>query len=234
MLRAVRLFALALVAALGGLWGSAWITRTPGEGMAEAFAARLSGVFGQAMVPASIGGVQLPQGISLGGPFRLVDQTGRVVTEQDFAPRWMLLYFGYTFCPDVCPTELATMAAAVDAMGPAAQNLTPVFISVDPERDTPAQLAEYVPRFHPRLQGLTGSAEQVAEAARRYRVYYARANRADSTDYLMDHSSFIYLVGPDSRVRALFRPGTRPEDIATAAAAQIARDQVARPGGPAT
>jgi protein SCO1/2 len=224
MLRPIRLIALALVAALGGLWGYAWITRSPGQGLAEAFAARLAGVFGSAaQAPAGIGGIQLPQGVSLGGPFRLVDQTGRTVTEQDYAPKWLLIYFGYTFCPDVCPTELATIAAATDALGAAGENVIPIFISIDPDRDKPAQLADYVPRFHPRLQGLTGSAEQLAEVARRFRVYYARTNRADSTDYLMDHSSFIYLVGPEGRVRSLFRPGTRPEDIAAAIAGQLAR-----------
>ena len=134
----------------------------------------------------------------------------------------MLLYFGFTWCPDVCPTELGTMAATLDAMGQAGEAVVPVLITVDPERDTPAQLADYVSRFHPRLLGLTGTPEQVAEAARRYRVYYAKARRPDTTDYLMDHSSFIYLVGPDSRVRTLFRPETSPEAIAAAVTAQLA------------
>jgi protein SCO1/2 len=133
----------------------------------------------------------------------------------------MLIYFGYSFCPDVCPTELGTMAATLDALGKAGDAVTPVFISVDPQRDTPAALADYVSRFHPRMQGWTGAPEQIAEVARRYRVYYARAQRPDMTDYLMDHSSFIYLVGPDARVRSLFRPEQRPEDIAAAVAAQM-------------
>jgi protein SCO1/2 len=143
------------------------------------------------------------------------------VTEKDYAGRWMLVYFGYTFCPDVCPTELGTMAAALDAMGTAGEKVVPVFISVDAQRDTPAHLKDYVSGFHPRLQGLTGTPEQVAEVARRYRVYYAKVQRPDMTDYLMDHSSFIYLVGPDSRVRALFRPEMRPEDMAAAISAQL-------------
>jgi protein SCO1/2 len=173
-------------------------------------------------VPAA-GGIQLPQGMSLGGPFTLTDQNGRTVTERDYAGRWTLVYFGYSFCPDVCPTELGTMAAAIDAMGPAGEQVVPMLISVDPQRDTPAHLADYVSRFHPRLQGLTGTPEQVAEVARRYRVYYAKVQRADTTDYLMDHSSFIYLVGPDARVRTLFRPETKPEDIAAAITAQLGR-----------
>ena len=94
---------------------------------------------------------------------------------------------------------------------------------MDPERDGPAQLAEYVGRFHPRLVGLTGTPEQVAEAARRYRVYYAKARRPEMTEYLVDHSGFTYLVGPDSRVRTLFRPGTSPEAMAAAVAAQLGK-----------
>jgi protein SCO1/2 len=221
MLRTIRLLALLLAVLLGGVWAYAWVTRAPGEGLAEAFAGRLGLLFGGQMPVPGAGGVQLPQGMSLGGPFSLVDQTGRAVTERDYAGGWMLVYFGYSFCPDVCPTELGTMAAAIDALGLAADRVTPVFITVDPQRDTPAALADYVARFHPRMQGLTGTPEQVADAARRYRVYYAKAQRPDMTDYLMDHSSFIYLVGPDAKVRSLFRPEQRPEDIAAAIAAQI-------------
>lgn len=222
MLRTIRLFALLLILLLGGVWIYAWSTRAPGEGLADAFAGRLALLFGgNTPVPAAGGGMQLPQGVSLGGPFSLTDQSGRAVTERDFAGRWMLLYFGYTFCPDVCPTELGTMAAALDLLGPRGEAVVPVLISVDPQRDTPAKLAEYVGLFHPRLQGLTGTTAQVAEVARRYRVYYARTQRPDMTDYLMDHSSFIYLVGPDARVRSLFRPDQRAEDIAAAMTAQL-------------
>jgi len=222
MLRAIRLFAIILVLLLGGIWAYAWVSRAPGEGLAEAFAGRLAGLFGAEMpVPSAGGGMQMPQGIALGGPFNLIDEHGQPVTERDFAGRWMLVYFGYTFCPDVCPTELGVMATAMDAMGAAGDQVVPVFISVDPERDTPEHLADYVSRFHPRMRGLTGSAEQVAEVARRYRVYYARVQRPEMTDYLMDHSSFIYLVGPEGRVRSLFRPGTEPEAIAAAVKAQL-------------
>jgi cytochrome oxidase Cu insertion factor (SCO1/SenC/PrrC family) len=221
MLRTIRLLALLLVVLLGNVWAYAWVTRAPGDGLAEAFAARLGLIFGGQMPVPGAGGVQLPQGLALGGPFSLVNQAGQPVTERDYAGRWMLVYFGYAFCPDVCPTELGTMAAALDALGKAAEAVTPVFITVDPQRDTPAALADYVSRFHPRLQGLTGTPEQIAEVARRYRVYYARAQRPDMTDYLMDHSSFIYLVGPDGRVRSLYRPDMRPEDIAAAVAAQM-------------
>jgi protein SCO1 len=224
MLRTVRLIALLLILLLGGVWAYAWFARAPGEGLAEAFAARLGALFGaQTTVPSAggSGGVQLAQGAALGGPFSLVDDTGQAVTERSFAGRWMLVYFGFTYCPDVCPTELGTIAAALDALGPAADRVVPVFITVDPERDTPDAMADYVSRFHPRMRGLTGTPEQIADVARRYRVYYARARRAGATDYLVDHSSFIYLVGPDGRVRALYRPEMRPEDMAAAVAAQL-------------
>ncbi|MBX9702395.1 MAG: SCO family protein [Acetobacteraceae bacterium] len=222
MLLAIRILATVLLVALGSVWAWAWVTRTPEEGLAEAFAARLSRLMGGEMaIPSAGGGSMLAQGLTLGGPFTLVDETGRAVTERDFADRWMLVYFGFTYCPDVCPTELGTMAAALDALGPAAERVVPVLITIDPERDTPAALADYVSRFHPRMRGLTGTPEQIAEVARRYRVYYAKARRADAGDYLMDHSSFIYLVGPDGRVRTLFRPDTAPETMAATIGAQL-------------
>ncbi|MBL6080121.1 SCO family protein [Belnapia sp. T18] len=168
--------------------------------------------------PAAVPGeTALPQGVALGGAFSLTDQAGRAATDRDLRGRWALLYFGYTFCPDVCPTELQTMAAALDALGPElGERVRPVFVSIDPERDTPERLADYVALFHPRLIGLTGSAAHVAQAARAYRVYYARARPGDGDGYLMDHSSFIYLLDPDGAVRGLFRPGTTAEDLAAA------------------
>ena len=223
MLRIIRVSSLLLLALVAGIWAYAWVSKSPQETLGEAFANRLAGVFGQEMAAptASGGGMQLPAGMSLGGPFELTNQAGQAVTERAFAGRWLLVYFGFTYCPDICPTELGTMASALDAMGPAGEAVTPILITIDPQRDTPAQLADYVPRFHPRMQGLTGTPEQVAAAARRYRVYFARVQRPDMTDYLMDHSSFIYLVGPDARVRALFRPETSPEALAAAVQAQL-------------
>ncbi len=109
----------------------------------------------------------------IGGPFTLIDQHGARVTEQDFAGRFMLVYFGYTFCPDICPTSLTVMAAALDQLPEAqAEQVVPILITVDPARDTVEQLADYAPLFHPRLVALTGSEEEVREAARAYRVYY--------------------------------------------------------------
>jgi protein SCO1/2 len=221
MLRVVRIASIALLLVLAGVWVGAWVARAPGEGVGEAFIRQLARLGGAEMPTPSAGGVQLPQGTVLGGPFGLTDQAGRPVTERDFAGRWMLVYFGFTHCPDVCPTELGAIAAAIDELGAAGERVVPVFITIDPERDTPEALAEYVPRFHPRMIGLTGTPEQVAEAARRYRVYYAKARSPDHTDYLMDHSGFVYLVGPDGRVRSLFRPNTAPEAIAAAVRSQL-------------
>lgn len=142
-----------------------------------------------------------PQGSGValvGGPFSLLDQDGRRVTEKDFRGKYMLVFFGYTYCPDVCPTELQVMTAALDQLGAEADRIQPVFVSVDPARDTPEVLKAYVGNFGPRLVGLTGTPEEVAAIAKAYRVYYAKAgDGSSSTDYLMDHSSIIYLMAPD-------------------------------------
>ena len=153
----------------------------------------------------------------VGGPFNLVDQHGAKVTERDFAGRYMLIYFGYTYCPDVCPMSLANMTQALDLLPPEeAEQVVPVFITVDPERDTVKQLAEYAPLFHPRLVALTGSPEAVKAAAQAYRVYFAKAGDGDSDAYLMDHSTFIYLMGPDGRYVRHFAHDAAPEEIAAA------------------
>jgi protein SCO1/2 len=220
MLHAVRFIALGLLLLLAAGWAVAWFARAPGESVAEAFARHTATLLGQEAQMPSVGGVQLPQGMVLGGPFAMTDHTGRAVTEADFAGRSLLVYFGFTFCPDICPTELGTIAAAVDLAEEQGVQLTPVFVTIDPERDTVAAIADYVTRFHPRMVGLTGTPEQVAAMARAYRVFYAKANRPDFTQYLMDHSSFVYLVGPDGRVRSLFRPDTSPEAMARAARGQ--------------
>ena len=228
MLKFIRYACLVLIVAIGGVWAHAWFTRAPGQNVGEAFAQRLASIFGQSMpVPSVGGGVQLPSGVSLGGPFSLTRQDGQAVTERDYAGKWLLLYFGYTYCPDVCPTELGRIADVLDAMGPAGEQVTPMMITIDPDRDTQAVMADYVSRFHPRMQGLTGTGEQVAEAARRFRVFYQKVQPRDMNEYLMDHSSFIYLVGPDGRVRTLYRPETSVEDMARSVAAQM-RSSVVR------
>jgi protein SCO1/2 len=136
----------------------------------------------------------------VGGPFTLEDGNGRQVTDRDFRGKYMLVYFGYTFCPDVCPTTLNEVADALDHLGAKADKLQPIFITVDPKRDTPDVVKQYVAAFTPRLLGLTGTPEQIAAAAREYRVYYAEHRTGPGpNDYTMDHSSILYLMGPDGK-----------------------------------
>jgi protein SCO1/2 len=151
----------------------------------------------------------------IGGPFSLVDGAGKPFTDRDLLGKSALIYFGYTFCPDICPTTLSSVVAALDALGPDAEKVRPVFISVDPKRDTPAVIRDYVAAFSPRLVGLTGSPEAVAEAAHAYRVYYAPHRTGNGPDdYTMDHSSILYLMGPDGQFRALIRTDQSPQAMA--------------------
>lgn len=130
----------------------------------------------------------------IGGPFRLVDDAGKPVTERDFAGRPMLVMFGFTSCPDICPSGLQVMAAALDKLGDKGRKVTPVFISLDPERDTPEKLHEYVRSFHPSIVGLTGTTEEVAAAAKAYRVYFKKVPLQGGDGYTIDHSSFFYVM----------------------------------------
>jgi protein SCO1/2 len=151
----------------------------------------------------------------IGGAFALIDQNGARRTDADFRDKFMLVYFGFTYCPDVCPTDLLQMGLAVDRLGPAGDSVQPIFITVDPERDTPEHLKEYLTMFHPRFIGLTGDAAAIKEAARAYRVYYARADLPKS-DYTIDHSAFIYLMGRNGEYLSFFPPGTSAELLAGA------------------
>jgi protein SCO1 len=160
--------------------------------------------------------------MDIGGPFTLTDQHGKTVTDKTFRGQYLLVYFGYGYCPDVCPTELANIAAAMDDLGTKASKVTPLFITVDPERDTPEFLADYVANFHPRMVGLTGTPEQIKSVAKAYKVYYAKAKRPGQKEYLMDHTSFVYLMGPDGRFLSLFRGQTDPKAIAETIARTMA------------
>ncbi len=159
----------------------------------------------------------------IGGPFALVDQQDRPRRDTDFRGRYMLVYFGYTFCPDICPTALQIMIAALDRLEPARQRrITPIFITVDPERDTSDRLREYVASFHPRLVGLTGTPERIAAAARAYRVYFGKsAGDGSANDYLMDHSSIIFLMDPEGRYVTHFSHATPPERIVASLARHV-------------
>lgn len=131
----------------------------------------------------------------VGGPFELVDQAGRTVTDENFRGDWKLIFFGFTYCPDICPTTLADVARILDNMGVAAERLQPLFVTVDPERDTPEILAEYTAFFDERILGLGGSQEQVRAMADNFNVYVERVPLGD--DYLLDHTTFLYLMGPE-------------------------------------
>jgi protein SCO1/2 len=151
----------------------------------------------------------------VGGPFTLQDGDGRQVTDRDFRGKYMLVYFGYTFCPDVCPTTLNEVAGALDHLGGKAAKLQPIFITVDPKRDTAPVVKQYVEAFSPRLIGLTGSPEQIAQVAQEYRVYYAEHRTGPGpNDYSMDHSSILYLMGPDGRFIAPIRADESGEQMA--------------------
>ena len=151
----------------------------------------------------------------VGGPFSLTDQTGNRVTDKDFRGRYLLVFFGFTNCPDVCPSALQVMAAALDKLGPKGQKITPLFISVDPERDTPAQLATYVKSFHPRLVGLSGTPAEIEAVTKAYRVYVKKVpDPKSSAGYTFDHSAIIYLMGPDGAYLAHFTHASNADTMA--------------------
>lgn len=151
----------------------------------------------------------------IGGPFTLINQKGETVTEKSLLGHYSLVFFGFTSCPDVCPTELQVMAAALNAMGTTGEKITPVFVSVDPERDTPAVLASYVTNFHPRLQGLTGTPGQVAAMAKAYHVYYKKVPDAkDPQNYQMEHSAIIFVMGPQGEFVTHFTYSTDAKELA--------------------
>jgi cytochrome oxidase Cu insertion factor (SCO1/SenC/PrrC family) len=161
----------------------------------------------------------------IGGPFDLIDHAGRRRTDEDFRGKVILIYFGYTHCPDVCPTELQALSLALDMLGTDGDVVQPLFITVDPERDTPSHLADYVTSFHPRLVALTGPHSAIREVALAYKVYFARISPAPDGDYVVEHTGFIYLVGKDGRYRGFLPPGTPPEQIVGVVRSQLAQPE---------
>lgn len=186
------LLGVALLIALGSLIGVGAVMQKPIEG---------TGDYGQA---------------EIGGNFRLTDQHGNRVSNTDLHGRYALIYFGYTFCPDICPMTLANMMAAIEALPEdPAEQVVPVFITVDPARDTVEQLAEYAPLFGDRLVALTGTDAEIKAAARAYKVYFSKASDAAAGgDYAVDHSGFVYLMGPDGGYRSHFSHETPPDEMA--------------------
>ena len=199
----IRMFAIAaaaiVVAGLGAMYFAGFGASDPEDAFAQCRASNVAGGAGQ-----------------IGGPFELVSETGETVTEEDVIDRPTLIYFGYTFCPDVCPLDAARNAAAVDLLEERGYMVRPVFISVDPARDTPEVLAEFTDYLHPRMLGLTGSADQVRAASKAYRTYYQAQEPAEGAEefYLVDHSTMSYLSLPEHGFVEFFRRDVSAEQMA--------------------
>ena len=151
----------------------------------------------------------------IGGPFSLVGADGKPVTDRNFRGRYMLIFFGFTHCPDICPAELQVIAQALEQLGDKAKKVVPIFITLDPERDTPEAMANYVKSFGPNFVGLTGSPEAIAAAAKAYRVAYSKVeNKASADDYSVDHSALAYLMDPEGRYVTHFSYGLSTDQMA--------------------
>lgn len=200
-----RWLVVVIIAVVGGLGAAAfWVTLAPQP----------------SQCPGSVAGAG---DFQLGGGFEMTDETGARVTHRDILDGPSLIYFGYTFCPDFCPNDAAMMAEAVDLLAEQGEKVRPIFVSIDPNRDSPDVLAEWTDFFHPDMIGLTGSAEDVEKIAQTFRVFYARpAGQADAKDYLMDHSTLTYLIDRNGVVKAFFRNGDAPEMVAEGVACHIA------------
>jgi protein SCO1/2 len=152
-------------------------------------------------------------GADIGGPFELVDETGRTVTEQDVITGPTLIYFGYTFCPDICPTDNMRNALAIERLDERGLEVKPVFISIDPERDTPERLADFTDAFHERMLGLTGTPEQVRAASQAYKTFFQKED-TDDDYYLVDHTTMSYLVLPEEGFVEFYRRDIPPDEMA--------------------
>ena len=152
---------------------------------------------------------------AVGGPFRLEDQNGKPFTDQDMMGRPFLVFFGFTHCPDICPAELQVIAQALDKLSDKAKKVVPIFITLDPERDTPQVMADYLKSFGPNFVGLSGTADDIAAAAKAYHVAHTKIENKDSPgDYTIDHSALVYLMGPDGKYVTHLSYGTSPDELA--------------------
>jgi cytochrome oxidase Cu insertion factor (SCO1/SenC/PrrC family) len=158
--------------------------------------------------------VSAGQSVTLGGPFALTDQNQMPRTEKDFLGKYMLVFFGYTYCPDVCPATLAVMAAALDKMGSRSERIVPIFITVDPKRDTPEKIKSYLSSFGTRFVGLTGDVKDIANVAKEYRVYYKEHPPENGGEYTVDHSGVVYLMDPNGAFVANYSLDNSPDMLA--------------------
>jgi cytochrome oxidase Cu insertion factor (SCO1/SenC/PrrC family) len=161
----------------------------------------------------------------VGGPFTLTDQTGKQRSDTDFRDKLMIVYFGYTYCPDVCPTDLMAITQALDALGPAAEGVQPVFITIDPERDTKL-LTDYVAAFHRSLVGLTGSPDEIRKVANSYKAFYVKVQDERSGDYSIDHAGVIYLMGRNGEYLGFMPPQTSPDRLTEVLRKNLANQQM--------
>ncbi|MEH6403983.1 MAG: SCO family protein [Sneathiella sp.] len=157
----------------------------------------------------------------IGGEFTATNNKGKAVSDKDFQGKMMLVFFGYTFCPDVCPTEMQTFSQVMSELGDDAASVTPVFITIDPARDTVPVIDEFVQAFHPSIVGLTGTNDQIDQIKKAYRAYGQQVEGDDSEYYLVDHTSFTYLMGTDGKLITVFSYGTTPEEITKTIKEQI-------------
>lgn len=148
----------------------------------------------------------------IGGPFTLTDQKGKARSDSEFRGKLRIVYFGYTFCPDVCPADLMAITQALDALGPKAAGIQPIFITIDPERDSKV-LSEYLGAFHPSFVGLTGTPEEIRRVANSYKAFYSKVEDARGSDYTIDHSGVIYLMGRSGEYLGFTPPQTGPERL---------------------
>ena len=171
--------------------------------------------------------VTVPAGVPIGGAFTLTDDKNHTVTDADYRGRWMLVFFGYTNCPDECPLTLQKMATSLKDLGPLADRVAPLFVTVDPVHDTPARLASYLENVDPRIVGLTGSDEQIAAVAKAYRVYYTPGQNEQSGTDLVSHSTFLYLMQPGGKLNALVSQDVTTDKLTAALRIRLASEHAA-------